>query len=495
MAGRTLLVVDVGLRELCAVEATAQGAGLSSVRVVRAAIDPTEAESDAAAIGRQVRAALDGAGIRARSAVFTIARERVMVKRIELPAAEPHELVGMVRLALQHDSNLAADAAVDFVPAGQAAASGRALWVVAASADEMTRVRAIAAAARLGVDRVAPRAFGAAALLSTLPELQASPEQSGAGSAAVAFDLSIDGTELVAADRAGLRGTRGTTMAGDDEQAAVTEARRSWTALRLTQPDLQPVRALALAQPSTGAALAAAMENEVPVTPLAGHPCVAGAGDLGSAWPLAGLLLEEVLRSPRIDLASPRKAPDVAARRRLRIYAAVAVVALAYCIGWTVGAGERRGIESRRTELASKANGARAEYQRALRDELKARHLEAWAATQPAWLDAMLRLHGFAPDPSRTVLESWSGQAEGNEVEATREGAMRLDPAVRMSLDIETTDRASADALREALIARGGWTVRSTSSEGKSGRRLPVALQLLLLSEQGAPAIEKEAAP
>lgn len=495
MAGRTLLVVDVGLRELCAVEATAQGVGLSSVRVVRAAIEPTDGETEASDIGRQVRAALDAAGVRTRNAVMTIPRERVMVKRIELPAAEPHELVGMVRLALQHDSNLAPDAAVDFVPAGAASSAGQALWAVAASADEMRRVRAIASAARLTVDRIAPRAFGAAALLRSLPELQAQGDGAPAGAAAVAFDLTVDGTELVAADRGGLRATRGTTIAGNDAHAAVTESRRSWTALRLTQPDLQPVRALALAEPGTCAALSAAMENEVPVTPLASHPDVAGAGDLGSAWTLAGLLLEEARRTPRIDLASPRKAPDVAARRRLRIYAAVAVVALAYCIGWTVGAGERKGIESRRADLASKANGARAEYHRALRDDLKARHLEAWAAAQPAWLDAMLRLHGFAPDPSRTVLESWSGQAEGNEVEATREGAMRLDPAVRMSLDIETTDRASADALREALIARGGWTVRSTSSEGKSGRRLPVALQLMLMSQQGAPTVDAEAAP
>jgi hypothetical protein len=171
----------------------------------------------------------------------------------------------------------------------------------------------------------------------------------------------------------------------------------------------------------------------------------------------------------------------------MRAYAAVALIALAYSVGWTVGRKDRSSIESRRADLREKAEGALAEHRAFKRDELRARHLDAWSAAQPTWLDSMLYLTSFAPDPSRVVLAGWNGQSMGDEVELAKDGSMRLPAGARIALDAEAADRSTADALREALVSKRDFTVRSTSTEGKAGRRLPVALELVIDAPDGPP--------
>jgi hypothetical protein len=175
------------------------------------------------------------------------------------------------------------------------------------------------------------------------------------------------------------------------------------------------------------------------------------------------------------------------ARRRMRVYAAVAVLGIAYCVGWTIGRKERAGIEARRTELRAKADGALEEHREYKRDELRARHLEAWAAANPAWLDSMLYLCGFAPDATRVVLAGWNAQAMDDEAVVGKDGSMKVPAAARIVIDAEAADRATADALRESLVSKRDFTVRSTSSEGKPGRRLPVGLEVVIEDADGPP--------
>lgn len=485
MASRTLLAIDVGHRVLIAVEALAQRGRVQVVRRVEAELPPGAEDASPAERGAMVRQALRAAGITSTRATWVLPRERVVAKRLDLPAAEEHELPGMVRLAMQHETSMGPDAVVDYwQQSGHTAGGASDLWAVGAPAAELAAVLAMAAAAGIAVDRVAPRTCGTAALLAPLA---ATPAAADAADATVAFDLAAENAEIVAADRQGLRTTRGTVLASAEPDLAVTEARRSWTALRLAQPDLKVARALVIGSADTAQALAAALERDVQVELLTAHPEVdTGGTALGRAWPLAGLLLEEIRRTDRLDLAHPHRAPDVAARRRMRVYAAVGIVLLAYCVGWAIGRKDRTALEEQRTDIASKARRAQTDFDRYKRDELKARHLEAWRDAQPQWLDTMLHLHGFAPDPARVVLESWSGQVDEVEVAYSKDGFFRLPPGVRVAMDIETTDRSTADALREALIERREWTVKSNSSEGKPGHRLPVAVQLQLTSTGAA---------
>lgn len=470
-------MIDLGHRRLRAVEALIDRGRATVARSLDVALPADFADLDAAARGAFVRDALRGAGFAASRATWTVVRDRLAFKRVPLSGAQPDEVPGMVRLAMLREAAVAGDAVIDFVPAvGDA-------WAVAAPAADVAAVREVAGAAGIGIDRIAPRACGLAYLLETLPA------RDDASGAMAAIDLAGDAVELVVAGRDGLRATRGTAIADDAIAAAVTEARRSWTAFRLQQPDQRPgsLEVTGGVELASRVSMVLASEVGIPVARLAAHPDVAEGADPGPAWPLVGLLLEGARRRPRIDLAAPRRAPDLAARRRMRAYAVVAVLGIAYAAGWTLGRRERAGIEAQRADLRAKADGALQEHRAFCRDELRARHLDAWMASDPAWLDSMLYLSGFAPDPSRVVLAGWKAQAMADEAVVAKDGSMQLPRDVRIDIDAEAADRATADALRESLVAKRQFSVRSTSTEGKAGRRLPVALELVVDGPDGPP--------
>ncbi len=479
---KTNCAIDLGHRHLRAVEASVERGRVVVLRTVDVALPETLDAQDHAARGAFVAQSLRSAGIAAERAVWTLFRERAAFKRLVLPTAEAHELPGMVRLAMQRETSLAPEAIIDFIPAPEGG-----FWAVAVAPAEVAAIRATAAAAGIAVERITPRTFGTAMLLETLPLRDGADPQA----CTAALDLSGDGVELVVAARNGLHATRGIALASAAPAASVPEARRSWTGFRLQQPQLQPVAIVAVGAEPTAALVAEALRGDasIDVSVLESHPDItaAASGALGTCWPLAGLLLEPARRKDRIDLANPRRAPDLAARRRMRAYLVVAVLGIAYAVGWTIGKADRGAIEGRRVDLVTKAEKAMGEHQRFRRDEMRVRHLDAWTASQPAWLDSMLYLSGFAPDPARVVLDSWSGQALEGEVTAAKDGSMRFSPAVRIAMDAETSDRATADALREALVAKREFVVRSTSTEGKVGHRLPVAVEMVIESVDGAP--------
>jgi hypothetical protein len=99
----------------------------------------------------------------------------------------------------------------------------------------------------------------------------------------------------------------------------------------------------------------------------------------------------------------------------------------------------------------------------------------------------MLYLCGFAPDASRVVLAGWNGQAMADEAVLAKDGSMKVPGDARIAVTAEAADRATADALRESLVSKREFTVRSTSTEGKAGRRLPVAVELVIEGEDGPP--------
>lgn len=477
-------VIDLGHRRLRAVEALVDRGRATLVRSLDVALPEGFADLDHAGRGAFVAAALRDAGFVSDRATWTLVRDRLALKRVPLSGAQPDELPGMVRLAMLREAAVGPDAVIDFVPSGPDA------WAVAAPAEEVEAVRAVAEAAGIGVERIAPRTFGTAFLLETLPARE------GDGADAVAaIDLSGDAVELVIAGRDGLRASRGTAIDDDAIAAAVTEARRSWTAFRLQQPEQRPasIEVVGAVELASRVTMVLASEVGIPVARLASHPDVAAEPAPGAAWPLLGLLLEGSRRRQRINLAAPRRAPDLAARRRMRAYAVVAVLGIAYALGWTLGRRERAGIEAQRTDLRAKADGALQEHRAFRRDELRIRHLEAWVASDPAWLDSMLYLCGFAPDPSRVVLAGWKAQAMADEAVAAKDGSMQVPRDVRIDIDAEAADRATADALREALVAKRQFSVRSTSTEGKAGRRLPVAVELVIDGTDGPP-LERSAA-
>ncbi len=478
---KSQVAIDLGHRRLRAVEAVVERGRATVARCVDIEL-PTEVINGTDAVrGAFVALALRNAGIAADRATWTIVRDRLSFKRLVLPGAERDEIAGMVRLAMLREAAVSADAVVDFVPIGAEA------WAVAASAKEIAAVRAMAVAAGVAVERIAPRTFGTAYLLETLPAVDARADDNDAPDAAI--DLCGDAVELVVAGRDGLRATRGATVVDPDADASVTEARRSWTGFRLQQPDQRPAAIDVIGPTIVATRVVAALAGDagLPVSHLASHPDVTCKVDPGAAWPLVGLLLEGARKRERIDLANPRRAPDLAARRRMQLYAVVAIIGIAYAMGWTIGRKERGTIEARRTELRAKAEGALLEHRQFKRDELRARHIEAWTNADLPWLDSLAYIAGFAPDATRVVLTGWNGQALSDEATVAKDGTMKIPSEVRIAIDAEAADRATADALRESLVSKREFNVRPTSAEGKAGRRLPVAVEMVIDSLDGPP--------
>ena len=478
---KSQVAIDLGHRRLRAVEAVVERGRATVARCVDIEL-PTEVINGTDAVrGAFVALALRNAGIAADRATWTIVRDRLSFKRLVLPGAERDEIAGMVRLAMLREAAVSADAVVDFVPIGAEA------WAVAASAKEIAAVRAMAVAAGVAVERIAPRTFGTAYLLETLPAVDARADDNDAPDAAI--DLCGDAVELVVAGRDGLRATRGATVVDPDADASVTEARRSWTGFRLQQPDQRPAAIDVIGPIIVATRVVAALAGDagLPVSHLASHPDVTCKVDPGAAWPLVGLLLEGARKRERIDLANPRRAPDLAARRRMQLYAVVAIIGIAYAMGWTIGRKERGTIEARRTELRAKAEGALLEHRQFKRDELRARHIEAWTNADLPWLDSLAYIAGFAPDATRVVLTGWNGQALSDEATVAKDGTMKIPSEVRIAIDAEAADRATADALRESLVSKREFNVRPTSAEGKAGRRLPVAVEMVIDSLDGPP--------
>jgi len=478
---KSQVAIDLGHRRLRAVEAVVERGRATVARCVDIELPAEVIDGTDAVRGAFVALALGNAGIAADRATWTIVRDRLSFKRLVLPGAERDEIAGMVRLAMLREAAVSADAVVDFVPIGADA------WAVAASAKEIASVRAIAATAGIAVERIAPRTFGTAYLLETLPAIDARADSGDAPDAAI--DLCGDAVELVVAGRDGLRATRGATVVDPDADASVTEARRSWTGFRLQQPDQRPaaIDVIGPADVARRVVVALAGDAGLPVSHLAAHPDVTCTVDPGATWPLVGLLLEGARKRERIDLASPRRAPDLAARRRMQLYAVVAIIGIAYAMGWTIGRKERGTIEARRTELRAKAEGALLEHRQFKRDELRARHIDAWTNADLPWLDSLSYIAGFAPDASRVVLTGWNGQALSDEATVAKDGTMKIPAEVRIAIDAEAADRATADALRESLVSKRDFNVRSTSTEGKAGRRLPVAVEMVIDSLDGPP--------
>ena len=478
---KSQVAIDLGHRRLRAVEAVVERGRATVARCVDIEL-PTEVINGTDAVrGAFVALALRNAGIATDRATWTIVRDRLSFKRLVLPGAERDEIAGMVRLAMLREAAVSADAVVDFVPIGAEA------WAVAASAKEIAAVRAMAVAAGVAVERIAPRTFGTAYLLETLPAVDARADDNDAPDAAI--DLCGDAVELVVAGRDGLRATRGATVVDPDADASVTEARRSWTGFRLQQPDQRPAAIDVIGPTIVATRVVAALAGDagLPVSHLASHPDVTCKVDPGAAWPLVGLLLEGARKRERIDLANPRRAPDLAARRRMQLYAVVAIIGIAYAMGWTIGRKERGTIEARRTELRAKAEGALLEHRQFKRDELRARHIEAWTNADLPWLDSLAYIAGFAPDATRVVLTGWNGQALSDEATVAKDGSMKIPSEVRIAIDAEAADRATADALRESLVSKREFNVRPTSAEGKAGRRLPVAVEMVIDSLDGPP--------
>jgi Tfp pilus assembly PilM family ATPase len=495
--GRPAVAIDVGRRH---VQAVAGAVSRGRVRVRRAFTAELPGELEGAgpeAIGSWIGARLADERFPRARVTIAMSREHVGLKRITMPTVEVDELPDMTRLAMQREMPFdAGGAVIDFVPIGRDESSTTVLAVAIPDA-AMAEASRLARAAGLAVERVSLRAMGGAALLREIDsadgEVPGGALVVDVGPEAVEFSVVVDGT-IRFSRAAELSRSLGCDPASVAE-AVVTETRRTWMSYRIVEDSNEVRRAVVLGEARLCSAAAEPIGQmlQVPTEVLVRHSQVeTGDVDPGTTWPLAGLLLEGARGERTIDFSRPRKAPDLAARRRQRILAAAGFTVVGLLALFTVGRLHKEHLGDEAERLAAKRDAVLPERLRFKRDVLKAAHLEEWNGVRVNWLGHLERLAALAPSEEPVVLGRWAGTLEFGGVEWHRSAGWAAPMKVEILLEGEASNRAAADAIREELVRDELYRATSAGADGKGGRRLPYGFRYTLESARGDPDLPRE---
>ena len=430
--------------------------------------------TDDRGVGEWIGRTLRSKGLEATQAVVAVNREHAVVRSLLLPTRDLDEVPDMVNLSMKRDLPIDADdAVIDFVVTGSDDAHTEVL-ACAIPCRIVERVREVTSAAGVTPTRISLRCFGTASLVNSIRDCS--------GQSVLGIDLGEDGFELVVSKDGRIGFTRGVEIRASSEgidETIVTEVRRSWISHRLSEGEEEEVARGVLFAPYM---LASRLERwlgdatGLAITTIRKHPKVSIPKDFpGDAWPLAGLLLRQVLREPTIDFGSPRKAPDLAARKRIRVLSIIGGCILALFLGWTIGNLGMNRERATNADLEAKARVALKEYHRNRRDKLRLGHLEKWIEVEPDWLVQLSALQEFASDSNRVVLDGFTGTLLVQPVRYDDKGKrFTVESEVRMDVSGEAIDRTTADDLRARIVENDRYLLRSVGAETAGGKRLSV---------------------
>lgn len=518
MAAKTKIAIQLGRRSVqLAVLRPGTFGSVAAAAYTRALPEGTDPQ-DAKAVGAVVASLAEESGAKGASAVFALARSLASTKRFELPSRDPAELPEMVRLAMQRDLPIdSATAEIDFVATGTTERGSR-IFAVAVPGSVVRFQREVAAAAGVELEAISLRCLGTAFLVGRL-DPEAIVRSDGDGDAAAprpgaptVGDPAAEGpSSLLAVDIGGedlelgfvgdgiLKFARGVELQAADSSLLLaetisSETRRTWLSYRISQGD-EAVAAAVVLGGNDAARLAVpqlAASTGLPSRLLRQHPDVRSADEgVAGAWPLVGLLLERRRSRSGLDLAHPKRPPDLAKRRRVRLLAQAALVMIAGFGGWTVGRGELLASEDRASELEADARKALSEFLELKRERLRLGHLEAWRSVQPGWLDHALAVEAMLESvggDSKPLLDTMQGSLDVGTIRYARDGSFEIDPQVRIVLEGESADRAAGDSLRDLIVANDRYQLRSTGADAAGGKRLPIPFSFQLRT--GVPASE-----
>lgn len=496
MPAATTIAIDFVRQRLRGVEVTMRRGSIQIERALSVAMPDDIEIDDDKAVGEWIGLTLRRHRMDVSRAVVAVNREHAVVRTLILPTRDQDELPDMVNLAMKRDLPIDPDdAVIDFVQVRNEEATTEVL-ACAVPKRIVDRVHEVTSAANIVTSRISLRCFGTASLVNSMRNTR--------GRSILAIDLGEDGFEFVVSRDGRIGFTRGVetrpSAQGIDE-SIVTEVRRSWISHRLSEQDDEEVANGVLFAPF---GLARRLEGWIgeatglDITTVRHHPRVRIPDDFpGDAWPLVGLLLREGTREPTINFGSPRRAPDLGARKRRRVMTGIGAILIAILAGWTLGNLQLAAERARNGELEGKARTALSEYHRNRRDLLRVRHAEAWDRVAPNWLAHLDSFQDFAPDPSLVVLDAYNGSLVTNPVRFDDKKKFTVDSEVRIHVSGESRDRATIDSLRSAIVEGDGYQLRSTGAETIGGKRLSVPFEFQLRSTATAPIapVEKTSDP
>lgn len=469
-------VLELDGARLTAVTASVSGSRVEVRRWLSAVRPETVAAEDARAVGQWIGAEFRRAGLPRGRLVLAVARGDIVLKQLTLPGnaeATDAEIAGVVRLQMLRQLTMPLEGAViDYAPVTEGGEGGG-KWVQAGAmpAERVRWWREVAKAAGLKLKRIGLRCFGAAALLGELSQRKAGPMLGVAVGSGSAEFVVVDDGQMSLARAADL--ARPASRAEIDAFAdrVAVEARRTWMSYRGTRPGPVGPGVVVLGEGELARRVAerCAASLEAPgetlgVPGMVTMPSHMPESERGSVAPLVGLLLEQVVGRETLDFANPRKLPDVAAKRRQMVMAAV--LGLIVLGGGAYVMGMRR-LEGMRGELAA-LRGREAKLRRDLEqaqvESARVGHAEAWEHASVDWMAHLRRLGEELPDPRVARLNQWRGRMAGEAVftpSGADYSAGKWSSRQIASFDLagEMDDRHAAEELRDRLLAGGVYTV------------------------------------
>ena len=484
---RTVIAIDIGRRRLRALAASRTREGLRVGKVLAETFPDDLADDDARAVGAWAGRQLARAGFPRGKATIAIPREHLALKRITLPTIEQRELPQMTRLALQRDLPFdARGAVIDFVRVSGGESSTTVL-AVAVPETVLAFARQTARGAGLAIERISPRNMGAAALVTSLTD--------GEGGSALAVDITGDRVEFTvvadgairfsrAAELSALEGPRGLA------DAVLTETRRTWMSYRIVEESDDVRRAVVIGEPGVSSQVAGSIGEilKMRTDVLERHPLVDPGGlEMDGAWPLAGLLLEPGLGVATVDFMRPRKAPDIAGRKRQVALAGAGALLVLVGAGVTTARVQLSSLSQTAAQLEGQRDTLRPKFLRYGRDLYKLEHLEQWESVGADWLGHLNHIVGLAPPRDRLVLDEWTGSLRFGGVKFDRKSRRFSAPhEIKIAIEGEAVDRATADGFRGALVDSDTYRISTSGPDTKSGRRLSHSFSYQLHTSAGS---------
>lgn len=284
--------------------------------------------------------------------------------------------------------------------------------------------------------------------------------------------------------------------AGDAIASVVTEARRTLLSYRV-RPDARPVEGVRLiAEDSAVESLREPLCKALEITDVSGLDPIQAAGLSGAADAdakrLAGFVID---RADGINFASPKRAPDRAARTRQLVMLAVLLVLLVGGAWFTMGLREVAALRSELTILEEQRGDVTQRAGRAVRSAGRLDHARSWLAGDADWGGHLRSALVHAPGPELFLLDRLDLNAKpGVDYDGGR--SRRYDPGKwrsPFSLTFTIAGRAAneqvATELRAALIDEEQYVLAPIGEDGArtTDDRYPSAFGVTLSSRTPVP--------
>ncbi len=450
------IAIDLSSDHFTAVQLTASHSGVKVGARISTDIPADIEPSDDEWLGKWIGRTLEEHRFSRVPVVFVVPRQSVGLKHLVLPSTRVDELPGMVAIKLAGQLPFpAAGSIIDYAVLRES--EGESEVMAAAVRHELTdRYQALARAGGLKIDRIALRPLATAALAADL-----SRQRSGS---LLAIDLCRYGeVELVVVCDGQVRFARAAEVIAASEQVdrheearrLATEAKRSWMSYRATEdsPDVEHILIIGSDGLAGGVAGEVRSALDRPTEVLLNHPKVSGeTSTLGSIWPLVGIGLERVEGLDDVNFFRPKQAPDLAALRRQRVLAGVAVAVVVLGTVWSLANWHLRRLRAELDALDAIARQEWPNYLQFERTRFRLEHLARWEKAQFNWLDHLAFISERLPATSQVILGSF-GASMSDPVIRWKNGEWSAPGALaQIQFNGAAVSRPIADAIRLAFV-------------------------------------------